>query len=112
MKKDCFSRKKRMESEGDGEAAVMVDKMLEVDALSISDQYPRDRWVIDSGCSYHMTSRREWFSDFREFTGGQVLLVDDRAVSVQGIGTIMINTNGGTINKLANVSYVPNLKRT
>ena len=111
MKKDCFSRKKRMESEGDGEAAVMVDKMLEVDALSISDQYPRDRWVIDSGCSYHMTSRREWFSDFRDFTGGQVLLADDRAVFVQGIGTIMINTNGGTVNKLANVRYVPNLKR-
>ena len=92
MKKDCYARKKRMESEDNDEAAVMVDKLQEIDALAISDQNPRDRWVIDSGCSYHMTSRREWFCEFEEITGGQVLLADDRAVSVQGIGSIRINT--------------------
>ena len=111
MKKDCFARKKRMESEKDGEAAVMVDKLLEIDALTISDHSPKDNWVIDSGCSYHMTSRKDWFSEFKEVTGGQVLLADDRAVSVQGIGTILLKTRGGTINRLANVRYVLNLKR-
>lgn len=47
VKKDCFARKKRMESEDDGEAAVMVDKLQEVDALAISDQDSRGKWVID-----------------------------------------------------------------
>lgn len=108
-KKDCYARKKKMESEDSGEAAVMVDKLQEIDALAISDQNPRDRWVIDSGCSYHMTSRREWFSEFKELTGGQVLLADDRAVSVQGIGTIRVNTKGGSVNRLTNMRYVPNL---
>lgn len=40
-----------------------------------------------------------------------MLLVDDRAVSVQGIGTILLNTRGGTVNRLERVRYVPNLKR-
>ena len=110
LKKDCYARKKKMESEDDGKAAVMVDKMQEIDALTISDQDPRDKWVIDSGCSYHITSRREWFSEFTEATGGRVLL-DDRAVTVQGIGSILIKAKGGTVKKLTNVRYVPNLKR-
>lgn len=111
MKKDCFARKKRMESEEDGEAAVMVDTLQEINALAISDHGPRDNWVIDSGCSYHMTSRQNWFSEFKEVTGGQVLLSDDMAVYVQGMGTVMLNTRGGTVNRLTNVRYVPNLKR-
>ena len=55
-----------MEFEDNGEAAVMVDKLHEVDALTISEQDPRERWIIDSGCSYHMTSRCEWFTEFSE----------------------------------------------
>ena len=58
-----------MESEDNGEAAVMVDKLQEVDASTISEQDPRERWIIDSGCSYHMTSRREWFTEFSEAAG-------------------------------------------
>lgn len=50
--------------------------------------------------------------EFSEVTGGQVLLADDRAVSVQGIGSFRINAKGGTVKSLTNVSrYVPNLKR-
>ena len=85
VKKDCFARKRKMESEDDGEVAVMVDKLLEVDSLSITDQDPRDKWVIDSGCSYHMTSTREWFIEFSEVTGGQVLLADDRESQCKGL---------------------------
>ena len=58
-----------------------------------------------------MTSRREWFVEFSELASGQVLLADDRAVSVQGIETIKINAKGGTVKCLTNVRYVPNLKR-
>lgn len=89
----------------------MVDKLHEVDALTISEQDPRERWIIDSWCSYHMTSRREWFTEFSETAGGTVLLADDRAVTVQGIKTIRINATGGTVKSLTNVRYVPNLKR-
>ena len=103
VKSDCFARKRKMENEEDGEAVVMVDKLLEVDALAVTDQDPRDKWVIDSGCSYHMTSRR--------VAGGQVLLAYDRAVSVQGIGSIKINAKGGTVKNLTKARYVPNLKR-
>lgn len=58
-----------------------------------------------------MTSRREWFTEFSRAAGGKVLLADDRAVTVQGIGTIRINATGGTVKSLTNVRYVPNLKR-
>lgn len=82
MKRDCFDRKKKMENEDHCEAAVMVEKLQEIEALTISDKNPKDWWVIDSRCSYHMTSRRKWFHTFKEITGGQVLLADDRIIMV------------------------------
>ena len=30
-----------------------------------------DQWILDSGCSYHMSPCKEWFHDFKECNGGQ-----------------------------------------
>lgn len=68
--------------EGHLKKAIMVDKIQEIKALSISKSSPKDRWIIDSECSYHMTLRRVWFESFTDITNGEVLLADDRIVSV------------------------------
>ena len=104
-KADCYARKKRQEGEDNAEAAVVID------ALMASDSWHQERWVIDSGCSYHMTSRRDWFDTFEEVSSGQVKLGDDFTVDVQGVGSIKIKAFGGTIKVLNNVRYVPKLKR-
>ncbi|KAK4382511.1 Retrovirus-related Pol polyprotein from transposon TNT 1-94 [Sesamum angolense] len=36
------------------------------DMLSISTNQCVDAWIIDSGCSYHITPNREWFTSYRE----------------------------------------------
>ncbi|KAL1198006.1 Retrovirus-related Pol polyprotein from transposon TNT 1-94 [Cardamine amara subsp. amara] len=58
-----------------------------------------------------MTSRRDWFDTFEELNSGQVLLGDDYSVEVKGIGSINIHAQGGTVNTLTNVRYIPKLKR-
>nr|GFB85764.1 ribonuclease H-like domain-containing protein [Tanacetum cinerariifolium] len=42
------------------------------DALGISKSALRDKRVIDSGCSRHMTGNMSYLSDFEEFNGGYV----------------------------------------
>lgn len=54
VKKDCYARKRRMESDSDAEAAVAIG-----DALNVGVEDTDDSWVIDSGCTHHMTSRRD-----------------------------------------------------
>ena len=111
MRKDCFSRKKKFDREDQGEAAVIVDKLHYSNALAVSDLNPRDNWVIDSGCTYHMTSMRDWFDTFSELDGNQILLGDNHTVEAKGIGSVRVNTHGGSVTVMHNVRYVPHLRR-
>ncbi|CAA7047040.1 unnamed protein product [Microthlaspi erraticum] len=111
IKKDCYARKKKYGIEPQGEAGVITEKLVYTEALSVNGQESKEQWVIDSGCTYHMTSRRDWFSDFNENTSTTILLGDDHTVEAKGSGSIKMKTNGGSIKVLRNVRYVPNLRR-
>ncbi|GJT25022.1 retrovirus-related pol polyprotein from transposon TNT 1-94 [Tanacetum coccineum] len=41
-------------------------------------------WIMDSGGSFHMTPKRDFLFDFKEFNGGTVLLGDNRACAIKG----------------------------
>ncbi|GKB43117.1 retrovirus-related pol polyprotein from transposon TNT 1-94 [Tanacetum coccineum] len=41
-------------------------------------------WIKDSGGSFHMTPRRDFLFDFKEFNGGTVLLGDNKACAIMG----------------------------
>lgn len=42
------------------------------ESLSSTDVHLEDEWIMDTGCSYHMTHKREWFEDLNEEVGGSV----------------------------------------
>jgi len=111
VKKDCFARKKKFENEEQGEAGVITEKLVYSEALSMHDQEAKEKWVIDSGCTYHITSRMDWFTDFNENESTLILLGDDHTVESRGSGIVKINTHGGTIRMLKNVRFVLNLRR-
>ncbi|GFZ19218.1 hypothetical protein Acr_27g0009570 [Actinidia rufa] len=70
-----------------------------------------DEWILDSGCSYHMSPYRDLFSSLEEFDGGIVLMGNDNACKTRGIGTIRLKMFDGTIRVLTDVRYVPDLKK-
>ena len=35
------------------------------------------KWFMDSGCTYHMCPRREWFNQIQGIDGGNVLIVNN-----------------------------------
>ena len=64
-------------------------------------------WVVDSGCTIHMTAERWWLKGYEEFqdNGFEVYLSDDSAISAVGKGHIET-----TIGIMKNVYYVPESK--
>ncbi|KAE8658345.1 hypothetical protein F3Y22_tig00116971pilonHSYRG00233 [Hibiscus syriacus] len=54
----------------------------EGDMLSSSMTQLTDAWILDSGCSYHITPNREWFSTYRSVNYGFVYLGDDRCCNI------------------------------
>nr|GFC10079.1 retrovirus-related Pol polyprotein from transposon TNT 1-94 [Tanacetum cinerariifolium] len=45
-------------------------------------------WIMDLGCSYHMTPMLDMFFDFLECDGGSVLLGDNMECKIRGLGEV------------------------
>ncbi|GJU39486.1 retrovirus-related pol polyprotein from transposon TNT 1-94 [Tanacetum coccineum] len=68
-------------------------------------------WIIDFGGSFHMTPRRDFLFDFKEFNGGTVFLGDNRACATMGTAKVRVQMKDGSSFVLENVRYIPDLKR-
>ncbi|CAA0831937.1 Probable prolyl 4-hydroxylase 11 [Striga hermonthica] len=81
------------------------------DMLSISTAQYDDAWILDSGCSYHITPNREWFATYKSGNSGSVFLGDDRCCGIVGIGDVKIRMYDGTVMTLCDVRHIPELKK-
>lgn len=75
-------------------------------------------WILDSGASVHMTYRREFFCEYKEYNDNdnyrEVKLGNKQNIKVLGEGTILINRKVKGLweeSVLENVLYVPDLRR-
>lgn len=66
-------------------------------------------WLVNSGCSNHMTSMRSLFNDLDETYKEKVHLGDNKDLAVEGKGTVSFHTNGGKVKLLHDVQFVPTL---
>ena len=64
-----------------------------------------------SGCTFHMTTDRDWFSTYELVHKGTVLMGNNASCKVAGIGTIHIKMFDGVVSTLGDVRHVPDLKR-
>ena len=71
-----------------------------------------DSWFIDSATSWHMTSHNDWYTSLRP-TGDElkVSVGNGAKCPVKGVGTISFKTKEGSIRKLTDVLWVPDLSR-
>ncbi|KAH9668961.1 Integrase catalytic domain-containing protein [Citrus sinensis] len=109
VKKECWSNQKKREgkepesSNAQGCVASTSDdgEILYSEATTVSEGRKRlsDVWLIDSGATWHMTSRREWFHTYEPISGGSVYMGNDHALEIAGIGTIKIKIHVNGLKK-------------
>ncbi|KAK0606563.1 hypothetical protein LWI29_000689 [Acer saccharum] len=113
IRKYCYElkRKNQEKSNNDGNAAVAFNSFEPSEVLIVSTKDIKSEWILDSGCSFHMCPRREWFTEFKELSGDSVLMGNNQQCLVEGIGSVAIRMYDGLVTVLKDVRYVPNLKR-
>jgi hypothetical protein len=105
-------RKKKKEADKSAVEASIVENSNGGEAIMItSNDEKRMAWVLDSACSFHICSHREWFSDYSHVHDGDVIIGDESPLEISGIGSIQIKAHDGTFKNLTNVRYVPKMKR-
>lgn len=69
-----------------------------------------DLWYMDTGCSNHMTNNKDWLINFDPSKKNRIRLVDERTMSAEGMGDIMVVREDGKTMVIENVWYVPGMK--
>ncbi|XP_019236943.1 PREDICTED: uncharacterized protein LOC109217174 [Nicotiana attenuata] len=67
-----------------------------------------DFWLIDSGCTNHMTYDRNFFKEFTSIGNKKVKIGNGDYILAKGKGTVAIPINSGT-KKISDVFYVPDI---
>ncbi|KAJ4714843.1 Retrovirus-related Pol polyprotein from transposon TNT 1-94 [Melia azedarach] len=106
-KSDC-PKKKRQQDKPTGTAAV-ADTNSEEDIALVADEHTdhNDVWILDSGASYHICPRREWFTTYEQVDGGNISMANSSVCKAVGIGSIKIRTHDGKFCTLNDVKHVP-----
>lgn len=87
------------------------DKALST--VYFTSQFGKNEFYIDSGCSMHMTSRKDWLNDFEEEDCiRDIMVANEEKLPVKGKGNLKISTivNNDFVNiEIKNIRYVPGL---
>ncbi|CAH9080969.1 unnamed protein product [Cuscuta epithymum] len=76
---------------------------------SVRNSLSEHEWLIDSGCTYHMSPFRDLFSTYELCDSGYVSLVDNKRCNVLGVGDICLKFSCGSVFTIKNVRHVPDL---
>ena len=82
-----------------------------LEALYSTDINLENEWVLDTGCSYHMTYKKGWFETLKDVSGGSVRMGNKTTSKVRGVGTVRIKNEDGFMFLLTGVRYIPEMDR-
>ncbi|XP_047181944.1 uncharacterized protein LOC124848335, partial [Vigna umbellata] len=67
-------------------------------------------WYLDSGCSTHMTGRKDWFVKIQGVEHGKIRFADNSSLEAEGSGRVVLRGVDGREVVIEEVMYVPGLK--
>lgn len=74
-----------------GFVAITKENSIKEEKTLVSQVDKESKWIIDSGCSHHMTSDKNKFVELAMFDGGVVRFGDNTPKSIIGIGSITLD---------------------
>lgn len=111
LKKNCYSwKRKKEEKAATQNNADIAQEIQSAEVLNVIENDISNCWIMDSGCSFHMCPKLEWFQSV-EKSLGTVLLGNNQICLVKGIGSIRLKLQNGSEKLLTEVRYIPDIKR-
>ena len=118
--KDCPKPKKNQQNEH-ANMAVCEGKMGEIFMINnlcdyaylnsvLSDPLCKSDWLVDSGCTFHMTPFKTLFSNYKKIENGFVSMANEKKCNVLGTGDVCLRFSSGSVFTLKDVRHVPDLR--
>lgn len=84
-------------------------KMLMMVTMTGEERF-KDQWYLDSGCSSHMTRRKDWFVNISPSMKNKVKFSNDNTMVVESICDVLIMRKDGKRLVTSNVLYIPDME--
>ena len=72
-----------------------------------ASQSDETQWLLDTGCSNHMSNKKDMFTELDETFQSSVKIGDDTKIHVLGKGKIGIKLKNGSQSYISDVFYAP-----
>ncbi|KAL0417179.1 UNVERIFIED_CONTAM: Retrovirus-related Pol polyprotein from transposon TNT 1-94 [Sesamum latifolium] len=79
------------------------------DINNVQSSVNMHEWLIDSGCSFHMSPYKEIFSNYKTDNFGFVAMANEKLCGIKGLGDVCMTFDNGYKLTLKNVRHVPDL---
>lgn len=66
-------------------------------------------WLVDSGCSTHMTMRKDWLENFSCNKSSTVIVANNDKLCGQGFGNVPVVLSDNSYKTITDVTYVPGI---
>ena len=117
MKKDCYAWQKNIKEKSGSSNRNETQEVVNYgdgydsgEVLLVSNADTSQEWILDLGCTYHMTHNNGLLTDCKSIDGANVVLGKSDTCQEEGIGTPSIKMFDSTTRHLTNVRYVPQLR--
>ncbi|GAU30981.1 hypothetical protein TSUD_104950 [Trifolium subterraneum] len=109
---ECYGEKK--EPENNARLAKQESEDVQLMVTTNEEAKFKDQWYLDSGCSSHMTGRRDWFVSINKSMKSRVKFGNDSTLAAEGVGDVLIMRKDGKQSLISNkkqlVSSLPEIE--
>ncbi|KAH9694912.1 Integrase catalytic domain-containing protein [Citrus sinensis] len=101
----------KQESLGNSSAVVEEEGYESAGVCVATESTDKGKWVLDSGCTFHMCPYKNYLTEYHDLDGGRVMMGNNAMCKIISIGNIRLKLHDETIRELKQVRFVPELKR-
>ncbi|KAG8497073.1 hypothetical protein CXB51_008352 [Gossypium anomalum] len=122
IKSECYKLQNKIKREAANQKGKQLENSGEADVVedysdgellvaSVNNSKVSVEWILDSGCTFHISPNRDWFTTYETVSEGVVLIGNNASCKIAGVGTIKVKMFDGVVRTLSDVRHVPELKR-
>ncbi|KAG8490688.1 hypothetical protein CXB51_013811 [Gossypium anomalum] len=115
IKSECYKLKNKIKREAANQKGKQPENFGEADVVedysdgellvaSVNDSKVSEEWILDSGCTFHMSPNRDWFTTYETVSEGVVLMGNNASCKIAGVGTIKVKMFDGVVRSLMELS--------
>ncbi|KAG8473757.1 hypothetical protein CXB51_035572 [Gossypium anomalum] len=122
IKSECYKLQNKIKKESANQKGKQPENFSEADIVedysdgellvsSVNDSKVREEWILDSGCTFHMSPNRDWFTTYEIVSKGVILMGNNASCKIAGVVTIKVKMFDRVVRTLSDMRHVPELKR-